>query len=738
MGGMPDPTHQGDKMANTLDTRHAAEILEDSAISADVAAARGYRTLTGTPAERDELAALGFKGFVYDRDDAYPALLVPMHNARGEQVGAQLKPATPRERRKTNGERVPIKYESPSGAPLVVDVPAFTRTALTNLDTPLWVTEGMKKTDALVSHGLAALGLTGVFNWRSKLGTLGDWEDIPLRDRVVVLCFDADALVNRNVQLAMGRLGAWLKSRGASKVHYVVTPGAVGDTEVKGVDDFFAAGGTVAQLAEAESDAPPGQGAVDAAFTDAFLVEALASEALEGRFTWASGLGWLKWNGVIWSAVSDVDPVEAVRQWASARFDAVLAEQSKDKSRNMGAQITGWRGVLSKNRIGSLASLARGVSGVQSGAEEFDADPDLLTVLNGTVHLPSGVLRPHDPADRITKCAGASYRSGATHPMWDKALDALPKDVVPWYRERLGQSATGYKTPDHRLVISQGDGNNGKSSIVNVVSAVMGDYGRQLSDRVLLSGPGDHPTELMDLRGLRYAVLEETPEERHLNTHRLKQTVGTEEITARHIRQDSVTFKTTHSLFVNTNHIPTVDETDHGTWRRLALLRFPYTFVPAGTPLTEPEHRRGDPVMEYIHDDPDVLSAALSWLVEGAQGWYAANRMMSPLPATVAADTLAWRAKTDKVMGFLADCTAFDAQGFVSSQDMLKIFNQWLEGEGNRPWNAKTLGDRFGGHSEVKRAKVEQGKRYVQVGTARKQMRGWSGIRLTVTANPFD
>lgn len=724
-------------MLPTLHPHHAAEILTESAVSEEVAQARGYRTLTGTPAERDELEALGFKGFVYDRDDAYPALLIPMHNVRGEQCGAQLKTATPRMRRKTNGDVAPIKYESPTGAPLVVDVPAFTRAQLTNLGTPLWITEGMKKTDALASNGLAALGLTGVFNWRSKLGALGDWEDIPLKERVVVLCFDADASTNRNVQLAMGRLGAWLKSRGAAKVHYVVVPPQVGETPVKGVDDFFAAGGTVAALAEAESDAPPGQGAVDAAFTDAFLVEALASEALEGRFTWASGLGWLRWSGVIWAPVSDVDPVEAVRQWASGRFDAVLAEQSKDKSKNMGAQITGWRGVLSKNRIGSLASLARGVAGVQSDAAEFDADPDLLTVKNGTVHLPSGTLRPHDPNDRITKCAGASYRPGAVHPMWSKALEALPPGVGNWYRERLGQATSGYKTPDHKLIIGQGDGMNGKSSIVNVVAAVMGDYGRQISDRVLLAGPGDHPTELMDLRGLRYAVLEETPEERHLNTHRLKQTIGTEHITARRMKQDPITFATTHSLFVNTNHIPTVDETDHGTWRRLALLKFPYTYVPEGTPLAGPSERRGDPRMEYVHNDPDVLTAALSWLVDGARGWYANDRMMSPLPASVEADTVAWRAKTDRVMGFLADCAEFDRDAFTPGAELLKAFNQWLETEGNRPWNAKTLGDRFGGHDVVKSAKVEQGKQYVTVGTARKQVRGWSGVRLTVAPNPF-
>lgn len=716
-----------------MDPFHTQEVISDSAVSEAVAAARGYRTLEDTAESRDLLSGLGFKPFVYDRADAYPGLLVPMHNAHGEQTGAQFKPATPRDRVKSNGERVPVKYESPSGAALVLDVPEFTRTSLTDLSAPLWVTEGMKKTDALVTAGVAALGLTGVFNWRNKMGTLGDWEDIPLKGRPVVLCFDTDAADNRNVQLAMGRLGAWLRSRGVSKVHYVVVPDNHEGIPVKGVDDYFAAGGTLEGLAAAESDAPPGQGAVDAAFTDAFLVEDLATEALEGSYAWASGLGWMKWDGRIWKAVSEVDPLEAVRQWASGRFDAVLAEQSKDKSKNLSAKITGWRGVLSRARITALTGLARGVQGVQCDAAEFDAAADLLTVQNGTVHLPTATLRPHDPADRITLIAGAEYHPGFTHPKWEAVMTALPGVVHPWYRDRLGQALTGYRTPDHLLVISHGDGMNGKSTITSIMNTVCGSYGRQISDRVLLSTPGDHPTEMMDLRGLRYAVLEETPEARHLDTQRLKQTIGTPDITARHVRKDTVTFTTTHSLFINTNHRPTVSETDHGTWRRLALLDFPITYRKPNEPIRGPLDRPADPSMEFASSDPKVLCAALTWLVEGAQAWYARDRVMLPLPDDVAESTRKWRVEMDLVLGFLGECAEADPDGFVPTKAMLDAFNTFLEARGHRPWNDKTLGGRFGTHDAVKGKDIVLNRRYFQG----KQQRGWVGVRLTVEPDPF-
>lgn len=712
-------------IADDLNADHYEEIMISSAVAPEAAEARGYRTLTGTGAERDELAAIGYKPVVWDNDATYPALLIPMHGMDGTVRGHQIKPRVPRTRAKADGTRAPIKYESPAGAPLVVDVPAFTREAIKTEGTALWITEGMKKVDSLVSQGLAAVGLTGVFNWRNKMGTLGDWEEIPVKGRPVVVCFDADAAGNRNVQMAMTRLGAWVKSRGAKEVHYLVVPGSVDGTDVKGVDDYFAAGGTVADLASAAVQTPPGGGAADASFSDAYLVEEVCSGALDGRFCWASGLGWMKWDGRVWRDVADTEPVEAVRQWALAQFEAVLAEQKKDPARNLASQIQGWRSVLAKNRIRALTDLARGI--IERYASDFDGDPDLLTVKNGTLHLPTGRLLEFDPAHSITRIAGAVYEPGARHPLWDKALTALPAHLHSWYQDRLGQALTGYKTPDHVLVISHGGGSNGKSVVTNLIRKTLGDYGVMISDRVLMASPDAHPTELMDLRGARYAVLEETPEARHLNVQRLKTTLGTDSIKARRIRQDPVEFLATHSLFINTNYRPVVNETDHGTWRRLAMLTFPYTFRRRETDLTGPMDRLGDPALEYAASDPRVLSAALAWLAEGARQWYARGRTMLAMPEAVEQDTSDWRAETDLVMGFAAEMLSLVREAFTPATDVLSAFNEWSADRGHRPWNDKTFASRFGSHDMIRNAKVTQGRKYVNG----RQVRGWFGVELS-------
>ena len=706
-----------------LSADHYQEVTHDSSVSPDVAAARGYRTLTGTGADRDELNELGFKPYVWDRDDAYPGLLIPMHGADGTVRGHQFKPAVPRTRPKTDGTRVPVKYESPSGAANMVDVPEYTRGVLADISVPLWVTEGMKKTDSLVSQGLAAIGLTGVFNWKQKLGVLGDWEEIPLKGRVVVLCFDADAAGNRNVQLAMSRLGAWLRTRGVTTVHYLVVPPRVGETDVKGVDDYFAAGGTLEALHAAATQVAPGAGEKDAAFTDAFLVEELA-EAMQDQFCWAAGMGWLRWNGRVWKEVSDVEPLESVRQWASEQFDKVLAQQRQEPSKNLSGQIAGWRAILGKSRLTALRDLLRGL--IQKDAAEFDGDPDLLTVENGTVHLPTARLMPFDPSHCITKMCAAEYRLGASHPSWTAALRAVPEDMHEWFQDRLGQAVTGYMTPDHMMVIAHGGGSNGKSTVMEIVRKTLAGYGVLVSDRVLMASPDAHPTELMDFKGGRYALMEETPEARHLNVQRLKQTVGTPTIKARRIRMDPVEFIASHSLFINTNYRPTVTETDHGTWRRLSLMPWPYTFRKPGQALTGPWDRVGDPALAYAAGDGQVRAAALAWMVAGAQRWYARGRMMLPVPERVERETRDWRAETDLILGFADDCLKFAPDAFTQTQDMLKAFNDWSSERGHRPWNDRTFASRFGAHDMVRAAKVQQGR--FSVGG--KQQRGWSGVEI--------
>lgn len=679
---------------------HAAE-LDASEIAPEHRDARGYETLYGTDEDRARLREESIPVWAWREESAFPGLLIPLYRVTGERIGAQFKPGQPQ----PHGEKT-MKYASPVGTKPRLDVPPLMANAVRTVTTPLWITEGVKKADSLASKGLPVVSLSGVFNWRSRLGTLGDWEDIPLKGRAVVICFDADARHNRMVLMAMRRLGMWLESKGAADIRYLVVPEEVNGASVKGVDDYFHAGGDLAGLRDAATTEMPSDNTRDAAFSDAVLADTVASETLDGRYRWAAGLGWMRWDGKVWTECTDATVMEDIRQWALAGFQRVLDQQRAEPNKDLRAQMDGWRGALAASKLGNLLKLSKGI--LESSATDFDYDPDVINCQNGILDLKTGVLTPHDPDRLMTKITGCDYIPGARHPDWDTALEAVPADSREWFQIRNGQAITGHTPPDDLIVIFQGGGSNGKSSVMDAIAkaaGTRGGYHTVVADRALMGNASDnHPTEMMDFMGARLAVLEETPEAKHLDVNRAKKLAGTEQITARKMRQDSVTFKTTHSLIINTNHKPLVDETDHGTWRRLAMLVFPYTYRKPGEPCQGPNDRPGDTnLRQRLRTDERVTEAVLAWLVEGARKWYAADRIMPAPTARVENDTLEWRKESDLVLSFIGDVLEFDWNSHIYAPELKEVFNKYLADKGHREWTDRTFVSRFGSHDSCTR-----------------------------------
>ena len=214
-------------------------LFEESGLAARVAVKRGYRTATS----KSELERLGFGR----SQRGVPALLVPVWSPAGEVVLYQSRPAEPRVDKRGR----PVKYETPGGASMALDVHPFCRARLGDPETPLFITEGIKKGDAMVSNGLCAVALIGVWNWRgtNERGgktALAEWEYVALEGRKVYVVFDSDVMEKREVHRALCRLREFLKHRGAEVWLIYLPPGNGGAKQ--GVDDFLAGGHTLQEL----------------------------------------------------------------------------------------------------------------------------------------------------------------------------------------------------------------------------------------------------------------------------------------------------------------------------------------------------------------------------------------------------------------------------------------------------------------------------------------------------------
>lgn len=185
---------------------HETMLLDESAIAPEIVEERGYRSVE----KKAKLKDLGFS----EAQCNVPGLLIPVWGVNGEIATYQYRPDQPRIR-----DGKPAKYETPPGSRMVLDAHPRARKMLGDPKVPLLITEGVKKGDALVSRGLCAVALMGVWNWRGRnedggLTALADWESIALNgDRPVSIIYDSDVMRKPAVYKALVRLKIFLESR---------------------------------------------------------------------------------------------------------------------------------------------------------------------------------------------------------------------------------------------------------------------------------------------------------------------------------------------------------------------------------------------------------------------------------------------------------------------------------------------------------------------------------------------
>jgi putative DNA primase/helicase len=401
---------------------------------------------------------------------------------------------------------------------------------------------------------------------------------------------------------------------------------------------------------------------------------------------------WLCWDGTRWAYD---DTGQAVR------YAKQIADQLPKKVKGGGPSRTQTRA-----GIAAMLSLAGTEPGIAVSPTQLDADPYLLNVANGTVDLRTGDLLRHDPVDLITKIAGASYHPDAEAPEFASFLQRIqPDPAMRGFLARLFGHALLGKVVEHVLAVLYGSGGNGKTTLVETITKVFGDYARPVDPGLLLARDSDsHPTGVAALFGVRMAVTHETDAGRRFSEGTVKQLTGGDKITARYMRQDFFDFDPSHSIFMHTNHKPVVRGTDEGIWRRLP-------FVPFSVVI--PERERDGELKYRLALEADGV---LTWLVAGYQQWQERG-LAAPEPVTAA--TAAFRSESDMLGLFLSERCRVGAGAYATVQSSV-LFAAWLD------WCKRENID-AGHQTKFSRDMLDRGYEKTKDGNGR---RVWSGIML--------
>lgn len=424
---------------------------------------------------------------------------------------------------------------------------------------------------------------------------------------------------------------------------------------------------------------------------------------------------WRAWDGRRWALDS------ALRVYALAadtartiRKEAAEAPRG-DSKRDLGQELFSWAvKAESRDRLNAMIEVAKARPGIAIAADDLDADPWALNVLNGTIDLRTGTLRPHNRAALLTKLAPVEYRPGhrddrLTQFLRDATGDDV--DVIEFLQLVAGYTLTGL-TIEEILLLIFGPEAAGKSTFLDMLRAVLGDYAQTIDCGMLMQNKtgrnaGSATPEIACLAGARLAAGSESDSGRELAEAVTKNLTGGEPITARHLYAEQFSFRPQFKLWLAMNHCPRVSAEDGAIWRRILRIGFEHTVPP---------ERRDKSLKPYLRNPDGGAPAVLAWAVEGCLRW---QREGLTVPDAVKRSTAAYRQESDPLAAFIEDCLTFNPVAWSTWSDVWQTYNEHAEemGTAERYRVApKRLQERLRAHDcQSERRRIGRGWRGVEV-----------------------
>ncbi|MBU1181372.1 MAG: hypothetical protein KKF00_04255 [Proteobacteria bacterium] len=386
---------------------------------------------------------------------------------------------------------------------------------------------------------------------------------------------------------------------------------------------------------------------------------------------------WLFYNGVRW----EFDESGEIERRAKDVIRGIYEEASQfgDEDRRKEYARHAIRSE-SAQKIRAMISLAESEPGISIRQDEFDCNPFLLNVANGTIDLKTGELHPHNPDDLIIKLAPVEFDSAVLCPRWIQFVSEIyecNQSLIDFSRRAIGYSLTG-DTREQCLFINHGRGANGKSTMLSIYQKLLGDYAQQTPSETLLVKrmPGIN-NDIARLRKSRIVMALEVEEGRRLAESLVKGMTGQDKMVARHLYSEFFEFEPEFKLWIGTNHKPQIRGTDHAIWRRIRLVPFNRIF------------KDEEQDKELIIKLESELSGILNWAIEGCLQW---QRDGLGMPEEIQSAVDEYREESDPLGSFLSDCITTDGEASIKASTLYQKYKEWAEEAGEKIITGTALG----------------------------------------------
>lgn len=377
-------------------------------------------------------------------------------------------------------------------------------------------------------------------------------------------------------------------------------------------------------------------------------------------------LEWLIWDGKRWEEDSK-RKIEAITA-KTLRALYGEAEATEDKIRKK--QLYDWAKKCERRsiRINSILDVRPMVSVKK---KDFDSFKFLFNCDNGVINLKTGELRPHDRNLLLTKMSPIPYEKDADCPNWIKFLESIflttagdpDHELIEYLQKAIGYSLTGV-TKEQIMFFLFGNGRNGKSTFINVIQDILGDYARQTNSDTFLKKKNESGinNDVARLDGARFVSAVESEEGQQLSEALVKQITGGEKMSARFLRQEYFEFTPEFKVFFTTNHKPIIKGGDNGIWRRIKLI--PFT-------VTIPEEKIDADLPEKLKRE---MPGILRWVVDGCLKW---QKEGLKDPKAIKNATQGYREDMDILGPFLNENCTIHEEATIEAKILYENYKKW-------------------------------------------------------------
>lgn len=325
----------------------------------------------------------------------------------------------------------------------------------------------------------------------------------------------------------------------------------------------------------------------------------------------------------------------------------------------------------------------------------YDADftdnlndkPHLIAFNNGVIDFAKKEFRKGRPEDYISLSTNINYiKLDESHNEIIEEIRAFFRQIYPqselydYMWEHLASCMTGWnKMQTSQMYI--GDGQNGKSAVIQLMGLVLGQYKYEVTPAIITNErvkPGGTCPEIVSMKGKRMVCIQETKKTDTLNEAMFKQlTSGNDPVTARGLyKEEQVSFMAQFKLVIASNYLMNIEATDHGTWRRVRVVPHVSLFTdnPVQGDHEKPYQFKKD--MEIGEKKFPIWKEIMaSMLVEIA---FKTQGVVNDCNI-VTSKSREYQESQDSIAEFLRDKVAQRTGGHITKQDISQEFAIWFQ-----------------------------------------------------------